>query len=591
MMKKYLSTLLMLLAFLTMTAQQEQGYLVVSAKDGQTYTFKDSDIEKISFRTQPSAAIDRMLYVIGFDVASGTWGFSVPTERIPMYTQSVEQGLLTYTGYFAGQGFKLVGEDWSENWGGSFYGPFYQNGEDIFTPQSGYYTVWFNLHQNQMWIEEAHVSVDSYSSIGLIGSFNDWANDVAMTRVPGTNSHDWYCQLAFTNDSEVKFRANGDWSDNWGGGDFPSGPGVSNGNNIQVKAGSYTVLFNDLTGHYHFYDPQNTTPLRYQPETFDNVMTLTPGQTSIAFETYSEPTVQLITAIDLPLVVDYSVSYSVIARYGGRSYHLPVNWNDANSPSSGRVATADLMNTVQNLCGKAPVERDIEIEVTASVTVNGFPEIYTASTVITCLLPPTSQSEFIYFIGATDGWANAEQRLRSVNGNGIYTGFLYMADPDGWGNQFKFQQKAGDWNSQLNYNDFISVGGDLSHPDNDSDNIAATAGEGVYFVTLDLNNMALTGTRIKNMNLVGGYNGWDAADDTQQMTWDAENYCFVMNNAQVTGDNYGWKFAANNSWDINLGGNTIEDLEADGTNLTVSGTTVRLYPTRRDSEQIYCTVE
>ena len=53
---------------------------------------------------------------------------------------------------------------------------------------------------------------------------------------------------------------------------------------------------------------------------------------------------------------------------------------------------------------------------------------------------------FIYFIGATDGWTNAEQKLALVDANtGTYTGFLYCADPNNWGNQFKFQRVAGSW--------------------------------------------------------------------------------------------------------------------------------------------------
>ena len=90
------------------------------------------------------------------------------------------------------------------------------------------------------------------------------------------------------------------------------------------------------------------------------------------------------------------------------------------------------------------------------------------------------------------------------------------------------------------------------------------------------------------MNLVGDFNGWNQADDAQQMTWDAENYCFVIENAGVTAN--GWKFTTNNSWDINLGG-TIGNLWANGDNLTVEGKTIKLYPTRKDNDNIYCTVE
>ena len=211
----------------------------------------------------------------------------------------------------------------------------------------------------------------------------------------------------------------------------------------------------------------------------------------------------------------------------------------------------------------------------------------------------TSQGfdRFIYFIGSTDGWATSEQRLESPLGDGVYTGFLYCADPNGWGNEFKFQGEPGNWDTQLNTGSFAgNITGDFAGGDGlgDESNIKAIAGEGVYYVTLNLNIPSLNAVKVNNMNLVGDFNGWNVADDSQQMTWDAANYCFVKTDATVTA--VGWKFAANNSWDINLGGETPDLLEQNGANLTVAAdtldgtTTVRLYPTRRSSDNIFCTV-
>ena len=107
-------------------------------------------------------------------------------------------------------------------------------------------------------------------------------------------------------------------------------------------------------------------------------------------------------------------------------------------------------------------------------------------------------------------------------------------------------------------------------------------------MTLDLAKKTLNGMKITNMNLVGDFNGWNPADDAQQMTWDAENFCYVITGAAVTAN--GWKFTTNNSWDVNLGG-TIGNLVANGDNLSVTGTNIKLYPTRKTSETIYCTVE
>ncbi len=199
-------------------------------------------------------------------------------------------------------------------------------------------------------------------------------------------------------------------------------------------------------------------------------------------------------------------------------------------------------------------------------------------------------SQFIYFIGATDGWNNDEtqrQRLESPACDGVYTGYIYMADPNGWGNEFKFQQVKGDWGSEVNSGHMTGgITGDLA---DGGGNFKATGGEGVYYVVLNLGNNTLSGTRIQNMNLVGDFNGWNAADNAQQMTWNATDYCFEITGAGVTAA--GWKFTANNGWGINLGGNTTDVLTQDGPNISAVGSTIKLYPTRRTSDNIFCTVQ
>ena len=202
---------------------------------------------------------------------------------------------------------------------------------------------------------------------------------------------------------------------------------------------------------------------------------------------------------------------------------------------------------------------------------------------------------FIYFIGATDGWAQAEQKLALTDESGIYTGYIYCADPNGWGNEFKFQKVPGDWGTELNYGTFSGgVSGDLEL--GGGSNIKATAGEGIYYFEANLATNTLKATRITNMNLVGDFNGWNPGDDAQQMTWNAAEYCYEITGARVTSN--GWKFTANNDWGINLGGNDsvepsmkIDDLAANGKNLGAVGATIKLYPTRKTSDKIYCTVE
>jgi hypothetical protein len=192
---------------------------------------------------------------------------------------------------------------------------------------------------------------------------------------------------------------------------------------------------------------------------------------------------------------------------------------------------------------------------------------------------------FVYFIGATDGWANAEQKLALTDeANGIYTGFVYCADPNGWGNEFKFQKVAGDWETEINTGHMTGgITGDFA---DGGGNFKANAGEGVYFVTLNLGTNSIDAVKVNKMGLIGDFNSW--AGDTE-MTWNATDYCFEVTGAAVTAA--GWKFRVNADWAINLGGATLDNLVANGDNIFVAGSTVKLYPTRKTSDKIYCTVE
>lgn len=198
-------------------------------------------------------------------------------------------------------------------------------------------------------------------------------------------------------------------------------------------------------------------------------------------------------------------------------------------------------------------------------------------------LEEVNYDPFIYFIGATDGWKNAEQKLALVDdAKGVYTGYLYCADPNGWGNQFKFQRVAGSWDNEINSGAFSTFSGAAT---SEGGNIGVNAGEGVYYFDVNLSEGTITATKVETMGIIGGFNNW--ASDTA-MTWNAEEYCFEATNVGVTAD--GWKFRVNGGWDINLGG-SLNNLTAGGSDLKVAGNTVKLYPTRKTSENIYCTVK
>ena len=198
-------------------------------------------------------------------------------------------------------------------------------------------------------------------------------------------------------------------------------------------------------------------------------------------------------------------------------------------------------------------------------------------------LEEVNYDPFIYFIGSTDGWSSSDQKLALVDdAKGVYTGYVYVADPNGAGLQFKFQRVAGSWDNEINAGAFNTFSDAAT---NEGGNFGVNAGEGVYYFDVNLSEGTIKATKVEKMGIIGGFNNWggDAV-----MTWNAKEYCFEATNVGVTAD--GWKFRINGGWDINLGG-SINDLTAGGDNLSVAGNTVKLYPTRKTSEKIFCTVK
>ena len=89
-------------------------------------------------------------------------------------------------------------------------------------------------------------------TVGLIGPVQPggWDSDSDMVQNPDS-AHLWTLNITLKA-GEAKFRANDDWSINWGNYTFPYGVGTQDGNNIRLPSGNYKISFNSKTGVYSF---------------------------------------------------------------------------------------------------------------------------------------------------------------------------------------------------------------------------------------------------------------------------------------------------------------------------------------------------
>jgi len=206
-------------------------------------------------------------YLVGEPIGNGSWDnfttADIGASLIPMLPNPEKYSELCYIGYLpAGKGFKLIHTpgDWNEQWGMDDTGAFVQNdggSANLSVAEDGYYTITFDQEMNTLTISKYAGAVNTVNAIYMPGAYNGW--DAAANAMNGINTvvenHDWIVTDAvYSENTELKFAANGNWDINWGAAEFPVGAGTQGGANILVNAGSYTVMFNDILGWYYFME-------------------------------------------------------------------------------------------------------------------------------------------------------------------------------------------------------------------------------------------------------------------------------------------------------------------------------------------------
>ena len=229
--------------------------------NGTTATTIMSSVFELTVIPAPIAVPD-LWYLVGSCIGNGSWGnepANVGIALIPMYSEAEDFSVLTYAGFFpAGQGFKIIHKpgNWDEQWGMKD-GEYVKNdgsSGNIEVPADGYYLVTYDMNTETLTIAPYDGIVGVYDTMGMPGGYQDWNPGGTLMTPMNTvyENHDWFIDMTFEENTELKFAANGGWAVNWGSNTFPVGVGTQGGANIPVEAGSYRIVFNDILGKYYF---------------------------------------------------------------------------------------------------------------------------------------------------------------------------------------------------------------------------------------------------------------------------------------------------------------------------------------------------
>ncbi len=181
------------------------------------------------------------VYVIG-DYSS--WGWDTAQKLFSFSGDEVNYEGVVDFGSAAANGFKITGQT---NWDNGNYGT---DGSAIASEASSitliddggsgniscyskrFYRFQFNKTTLVLTMNKG------FNQMGIIGLNGDWDNDIVMNFDAATQR--FYADVEVSSNTEFKFRADADWTFNYGG----EGTLTEGGNNIAISAGNYRIYLN-----------------------------------------------------------------------------------------------------------------------------------------------------------------------------------------------------------------------------------------------------------------------------------------------------------------------------------------------------------
>lgn len=231
------------------------------------------EVNVIPYYVELSDAPIEIWYILGSDIADGSWGSDIGKAALPLqpiegeeYDKKTGQGKIQWIGYLAGNGFKLRGafdDNWANQWGqGDSFGTFVKNdggSSDIKVPEPGIYTITLDTKNDKLTIEKYDGTPKVFSVINIAGTFNDWGDTPMNACNPNAENHDWYIVQHLDAGAKIKTKDDtSSWDYNRGGVPVVTADGLyvfgtQGGPDIEItETADYMIIFNDITGFIRF---------------------------------------------------------------------------------------------------------------------------------------------------------------------------------------------------------------------------------------------------------------------------------------------------------------------------------------------------
>ena len=417
---------------------------------------------------------------------------------------------------------------------------------------------------------------------GLIGGFNGWGGDLALTS-DGT----YYVVKGVELEGELKFRKDADWAVNFGlaeGAEFVANEEIAmaqDGANINVPAGTYDVYLDEANAKAWFITDGSYPGGGAAPEASEwGVVGVVNGWNAPDITMYKTATEGLF------------VAYNIAMPDGGFKIRANGEWNDAANYGLEKAGPVEVDHYYPVITGGGSGDMtlkagnyDIWFDLNNEKVYIMTPGKPISEAVEGGAATPEPEPEVTawYLVGNFNGWTVADANYQLAKEGDWYVFKGFTADGQG------VKLNAGNWDVNRG-GVFVAANEAIAIEQNGADMMVAAGTYDVYMnadaTELYFMEEGKSPVPAQPWYLVGNFNGWTVGDANYQLAKEGDWYVFKG----FTADGQGVKLNAGN-WDVNRGGvfvaaNEAIAIEHNGADMMVAAGTYDVYM-NADATELY----